>query len=97
MTAIFLKGISAASLLLNFSPIEFEDAEIEVCVFSYGTDGEQVLKQLRQENRATHVFRRDGPDQIIAVPVVADAPKLGEGPKKIRLKENLGLSASLIR
>lgn len=85
------------TLLLNFSPIEFEDAEIEVGLFPYGADGEQVLKKLRQENWVTHVFRRDGPDQIVAVPVVADAPVLGEGTKTIRLKENLGLSASLIR
>lgn len=85
------------SLLLNFSPIEFEDAEIEASLFPYGTDGEQVLKQLRQQNWATHVFRRDGPDQIIAVPVVADAQKVGDGTKKIRIKENLGLTASLIR
>ena len=85
------------SLLLNFSPIEFADAEIEAGLFPYGADGEQVLKQLRQQNWATHVFRRDGPDQIVAVQVAADAQKLGEGTKKIRLKENLGLSASLIR
>lgn len=85
------------SLLLNFSPLEFDDAEIEAGLFSYGPDGEEVLKQLRQQNWATHVFRRDGPDQIIAVPVTADAQKLGEGTKKIPLKENLGLSASLIR
>ncbi|WP_244148124.1 argonaute/piwi family protein [Syntrophobacter fumaroxidans] len=84
-------------MLLNFSPIEFEDTEIEPGFFPYGTDGEQVLKELRQQYRATHVFRRDGPDQIIAVPVVADAQRLGEKPKKIRLKENLGLTASLIR
>ena len=85
------------SLLLNFSPIDFEDAEIEVGLFPYGTDGEQVLQQLRQQNWATHVFRRDGPDQIIAVPVVVGAAQLGKGTKKIRLKENLGVSASLIR
>ncbi|MGD1102484.1 MAG: Piwi domain-containing protein [Terriglobia bacterium] len=92
-----MKGIAALSLVLNFSPIEFENAEIDVGLFSYGIDGDQVLKQLRQENWSTHVFRRDGPDQIVAVPIVANAPKLGEGTKKILLKENLGLSASLIR
>jgi hypothetical protein len=85
------------SLLLNFSPIQFDDAEIEVGLFSYGADGEQVLKQLRQQHWSTHVFRRDGPDQIVAVPVVADAAHLGQGTKRIRLKENLGLTASLIR
>jgi hypothetical protein len=85
------------TLLLNFSPIEFENAEMKAGLFPYGADGEQVLKKLRQENWATHVFRRDGPDQIVAVPVVADVPALGEETKTIRLKENLGLSASLIR
>jgi len=85
------------SLLLNFSPVEFADAEIEVGVFPYDADGEEVLKKLREENLATHVFRRDGPDEIVAVPVAADAPKLGQGARKIRLKENPGLSAFLIR
>ena len=85
------------SLLLNFSPIQFPDVEIEAGLFPYGTDGEQVIKQLRQQNWATHVFRRDGPDQIVSVPVTADAPHLGSGTKKIRLKDNLGLTASLIR
>lgn len=85
------------SLLLNFSPIEFTDTEVEAGVFPYCVDGERVLKQLRQQNWATHVFRREGPDQIIAVPVTANAQTLGESTKKIRLKENLGLTASLIR
>jgi hypothetical protein len=77
------------SLLLNFSPVDFAAAEIEVGVFPYDADGEEVLKKLREENLATHVFRRDGPDEIVAVPVAADAPKLGQGARKIRLKENL--------
>jgi hypothetical protein len=87
----------AAGLLLNFSPLEFDDAEVDAGVFSYGTDGDEVLRKLWQEHWSTHVFRRHGPDEIAAVPVVADAPKLGTDPKKIRLKDNLGLTASLIR
>lgn len=85
------------SLLLNFSPLEFKDAEIEAGLFPYGANGEERLRKLRQEHWATHVFRRDGPDQIVAVPVAADAPALGEGTKKIPLNENLGLGAALIR
>ena len=88
---------SAAGLLLNFSPLQFDDSEVDAGVFPYGADGNEVLKKLRQEHWATHVFRRDGPDEIVAVPVTGDAPKLGGGSKKIRLKENLGLTASLIR
>jgi hypothetical protein len=84
------------SLLLNFSPIEFTDTEVEAGVFPYGEDGELVLKQLRHRNWATHVCRRDGPEQIVAIPVTARAPKLGAATKKIRVKENPGLTASLI-
>src|ERR1035441_2899583 len=87
---------SAAGLLLNFSPLQFDDAEVEAGVFHYGADGEGLLKKLRQEHWATHVFRRDGSDEIVAVPVTADAPKLGSGSKKIRLKANLGLNEALI-
>jgi hypothetical protein len=88
---------SGAGLLLNFSPLQFDDSAVDAGMFPYGADGEEVLKKLRQENWATHVFRRDGPDEIVAVPVTADAPTLGSGSKKIRLRENLGLTASLIR
>jgi hypothetical protein len=85
------------SLLLNFSPIEIDDAQIGVGTFPYGPDGEQALKALRQEHWKTHVFRRDGAAEIVAVGVTADAPKLGTGTRTIRLKDNLGLSAALIR
>jgi hypothetical protein len=36
------------SLLLNFSPIRFDDTEIEAGLFPYGADGERLLKRLRQ-------------------------------------------------
>ena len=88
---------SGASMLLNFSPLQFNDTEVEAGTFPYATDGEQLLKQLRQQHWATHVFRRNGPDKIVAVPVSAGAPQLGDKPEKLRLKENLGLTASLIR
>jgi hypothetical protein len=35
---------SAAVLPLNFSPLEFEDAEVDVGVFSYGANRQEVLK-----------------------------------------------------
>ena len=83
-------------LALNSSPIQFDDREISVGRLPYGTDGEQVLRQLREEHNGTHVFRREGPDSILSVGVVSDAPLIGE-PQTIRLKELLGLSAALIR
>jgi hypothetical protein len=48
------------SLVLNFSPIEFDDREISVGRLPFGDHGEHVLKQLRIDHRATHVFRREG-------------------------------------
>lgn len=88
---------SAAGLVLNFSPLQFDDAEVQAGIFAYAADGQESLKKLRREHWATHVFRRHGPDKIAAVPVTANAPKLGNTTEKIRLKENLGLTASLIR
>ena len=84
------------SLVLNFSPIRFDDFEINVGELPYGGDGEEVLKQLRKEHNATHVFRREGKDSILVVPLAPEASLLGK-PKAVRLKENLGLAAALVR
>jgi hypothetical protein len=84
------------SLILNFSPIQFDDHEISAGRLPYGNDGEQVLEQLRIDHYTTHVFRRDGPDGILAVPVVSDAPLLGKS-EALRIKEHLPLAAALIR
>ena len=96
-TAALQPGSKSPGLLLNFSPLQFDDATVDAGVFPYGADGEDLLKKLRLEHWATHVFRRDGANEIVAVPVTADAPKIGSGSKKIRLKENLGLTSALIR
>jgi hypothetical protein len=88
---------NAAGLILNFSPLEFADAEVNVDIFDYGADGDDVLKDLRKKHAATHVFRRDGTNQIVAVPRVQNAPKLSPESKTIELTKNLGLTASLMR
>jgi hypothetical protein len=88
---------SATGLMLNFSRLQFDDAEVDAGVLPYGTDGQEVLRKLREAHWATHVFRRDGPDEIVAIPVAAGAAALGDGTRKIRLRENLGLTAALIR
>jgi len=85
-----------AAQVLNFSPVRFEDAELTVGCLPYGEDGKQVLEQLQREHNGTHVFRRDGPDSIVAVSVTANAALIGK-PKTIRLTENLGLAAALVR
>ena len=85
-----------SNLILNFSPIEFDAAEITVGCLPYGEDGKQVLQQLWDDHPGTHVFRREGADSILAVSVVQDAPLIGS-PKTLRLKEYLGLAAALVR
>jgi hypothetical protein len=81
---------------LNFSPIQFDDREIEVGRLPYGNDGEQVLQQLRDAHNGTHVFRREGPDSILAVSVAPGALLIGKA-ETIRLKAHLGLTAALVR
>ena len=87
---------SSLSLVLNFSPIRFDDCEINVEQLPYGNGDGEVLKQLREEHKATHVFRREGPDRILAVPLASNTPLLGE-PRTVRLKDHLGLAAVLVR
>jgi hypothetical protein len=83
------------SLVLNFSPIHFDDREIRIGRLPYGDQGEQVLQQLRDGHNGTHVFRREGAS-IFAVPVAAGAAVMGQ-PETIRLNEHLPLTAALIR
>src|SRR5207247_344741 len=60
-------------------------------------DGAEELKRLRQRHWATHVFRRDGPDEIVGVPVASDLARLSTTSRKIRLSDRLNLTAALIR
>jgi hypothetical protein len=62
----------------------------------YGENGHDLLAILRTEHWATHVFRREGADAILAVPVTPDAELIGP-PDKIRLRDHLGLTAALIQ
>ena len=87
---------ASANLVLNFSPVQFADTEITVGQVPYGADGEQVLEQLRRDHTGTHVFRREGPDAILAVSVAKDAPLIGQ-PRTIRPREHLGLTAAMVR
>ena len=85
------------SLHLNFSALTFEDVDVKAQVLPYGEDGPEFLKQLRQDHWRTHVFRRDGPSNILGIPVSADAPDLSDEKRTIRLTENLSIAAVLAR
>jgi hypothetical protein len=85
-----------ARLVLNFSPIGFDDREISAGRLPYGDDGEQVLEQLREQHHATHVFRCEGACSILAVPVAPEAAPHRRG-RDHSAKRTLPLAAALIR
>jgi hypothetical protein len=87
---------ASPGLVLNFSPVQFEDVQITIGRIPYNEDGNRVLAELRQEHNTTHVFRRDCGRSILAVAVHADAPLIGK-PETIRLSQHLGLVAALVR
>lgn len=81
-------------LTLNFAPIQFEDAEIDIGVIPY--EGKEQLRTIRSNHSDTHLFHRDG-RQILSVAIVPEAPILGEKSVTIKLSEKLYLSAALVR
>src|SRR3954454_390247 len=86
---------TATQFVLNISPVELDDAEVRVGVLPYES-GEQ-LALLRSTHGATHVFRRVEGTRIEAVPFVSPAPDVGDTFKTVRLRDELGLAAALIR
>lgn len=92
------KQTQGRRLLLNISPIEFNDNTIEAGVFKCAdsTQLKQKLKSLRDTYNETHVFQRRG-DSIICVPVTVEARVLGDTTDEITLSDDLYLSAALIR
>lgn len=82
-------------LVLNVAPLRFDDGEVAVGVFPY--ESREQLAGLRAKHDATHVFRRDNAAEILAVPYVAAAPRVGTAFRTVRLTENLELCAALVR
>src|SRR4051794_23447237 len=87
-----------SSLILNVSPVDFQNAPLEVELFDY--EGSDQLNGLRHEHYQTHVFKReqkDDSDHIICVPLSQDSPTLGGESDVIYLHDNLWLASTLIR
>lgn len=82
-----------AKHLLNVSPVEFDDAKVVVGILEYKDHDD--LRTLRETHRRTHFFRRQGPDKVLALPLVFDAEAIGEK-HIIRLKQHLPLCAALV-
>jgi hypothetical protein len=47
----------SANLVLNFSLVRFEDAEINAGCLPYGTDGDEVLKNLRTTRGSPYEYK----------------------------------------
>ena len=87
-----------SSLILNVSPVLFQNAPLEVELFAY--EGGDQLNELRHRHYQTHVFKRDQQDEtdhIICVPLTQESPSLGGESDIIYLHDNLWLACTLIR
>lgn len=89
-------------LVLNISRVVFKDSrdsqnnaskkKIEIGKVDFT---KEKLQELRDENFESHIFRREG-EEIICIPYVADAPKIGDTFAEISLG-NPWLKAALVR
>lgn len=85
---------SQERLVLNLSPVQFDDAEVRIGVFDY--QDRELLQNLRRAYNETHVFLREG-SQILSVPFVPGAEDVGDRFDTLQLKRNLRLCAALVR
>lgn len=83
---------SGSGLFLNAAVLDFADATVEADVLPRTTE----LADLSRKHRATHVLRAEG-DEILAVPIVEDAPHLSEQRRVLVLREHPGVACNLWR
>jgi hypothetical protein len=86
---------TGTQFVLNVSPVVFDDAEVRVGVLPYESGDQLAL--LRSTHGATHIFRRVEGTRIEAVAVIAGASDVGDSFKTVKLKNELGLAAALMR
>lgn len=84
----------ARHLLLNVAEISVDEAEVSASVLPFES-GDQ-LRDLRRKHGTTHVFKRAG-ESILCVPTKSGAEHLGSADVPLRLHDNLGLCAALVR
>jgi hypothetical protein len=97
---------SHTQFVLNVAPVVFDEkAETQVGLIPY--ENHEQLRSLQESHRSTHVIRRhklstlddehDTTNQIVAIPLVENAPQVGVTYRKLMLREHLGHVAALIR
>jgi hypothetical protein len=83
---------SGSGLFLNAAILDLGDATVEADVLPRTPE----LAELSRKYRATHVLRAEG-DEILAVPIVENAPRLGEQRRTLVLREHPGVACNLWR
>jgi Piwi domain len=96
---------TGTEFVLNTAQVQFESGLLVNAGFIPYQDHDQ-LRSLRDKHRSTHLIRRhrlrdaeagESTSQIVAIPFVEHAPKVGETFRQLKLDDNLGHTAALIR
>ncbi|NSZ05837.1 hypothetical protein G6M14_05595 [Agrobacterium tumefaciens] len=74
------------ALTINFAPISL-DGECEVLVGRHKYD-KDLLAELRTDFRGTHVFRRDGAESMVDIPITPDGSPIGNVQETIDLRRH---------
>ena len=86
------------NLVLNIAPVEFDDMEVKAGVLEF--DDKEQLESLRKTHWQTHIFKRvtrEKKDEIFSIRLDGKPSQIGDRTQDIKLSENLGITASLIR
>lgn len=83
---------AGSGLFLNAAVLDFGDATVEAEVLPRTPE----LAELSRKHRATHVLRAEG-DEILAVPIVENAPRLSEQRRTLVLRDHPGVACNLWR
>ena len=84
-------------LHLNVFPVRVPDVELNVGVIPF--DSKDALRELRDQHRGTHVFKRARPEQgdvIYSIPLDGSVCAVAFRCETIKLSENLGIARMLL-
>ncbi len=84
--------VAGSGLFLNAAILDFGDAAVDADVLPRTPE----LAELRRRHRSTHVLRAEG-DEILAVPIVENAPRLSEQRRTLVLRDHPGVACDLWR
>jgi hypothetical protein len=84
-------------LHLNIFPIQVPETDLTVGVIPFSS--RDALRDLRDGNRGTHVFKRvrvEGADLIYSIPLDGGKCSIASQHENIKLHDNLGVARSLL-